>query len=133
MTPSPGEDHAGGDAEAHFARREVRHIDHHFADEVFRLVVGLDAGEDVAFAEFADIKLETQQFVRAVDVAAFEDAGDAQVGFGEVVDGDPVAGFSGGFVFANRRFFFEVFFAVGDDGVGLCGFHPLHHRAARLG
>src|SRR5476651_803765 len=83
-----GQHHAFGHAELHLARRQVG--DHHgqLADQLFRLVHGLDAGEDVAQAAFTHVQGQAQQLVRTVDVLAVDDLGHAQVDLDEVVDAD---------------------------------------------
>src|SRR5207248_591389 len=83
-----GQHHAFRYTELHLARREIGNDDDELADERFGRVVRLDAGEDVALAERAQIDRQPQQLVGAVDAFRLIDARDAQVDLGEVVDGD---------------------------------------------
>ncbi len=89
-----GQHHAFAQAELHFARREVGHQYGELADQVFRLVGAGDAGEHIAGARlavgrgFAHVEGEAQQFGRAFHSFGMGDASNAQIDFGEVVDGD---------------------------------------------
>jgi len=80
--------HAFADATLHFARSQVG--DHHgvFPNQVFGLVGAGDAAEDVSGLSFAHVQRQAQQLDGPFDRFAIDDFGDAQVDFGEVVDGD---------------------------------------------
>src|SRR5712691_2367654 len=56
-------DHAFADSETHLARGEVRHHDDQPADELFRSVRALDAGEDVATQLAAEAQRQLDQLV----------------------------------------------------------------------
>src|SRR2546421_3376037 len=87
-----GEHHAFRDAKLHLPRREVGHHRREPADEILRLVRRLDAGEDDAMPGaavapgFADVQRQLEELVRAIDGLRVDDAGDAEIDFGEVVN-----------------------------------------------
>ncbi len=76
---------------AHLAGGEVGDNDDFAADELFGGVPLGDAGEDLAAAHTgfrAEVDFEAEELVGFGDALADEDAGDAELDFGEVVDGD---------------------------------------------
>ena len=81
-----GGDHAFADAEFHFPRGEVGDADDESADEIFGLVGFFDAGEDVFRRVAAEAERELEQLLGVGDVFGGDDAGDAEVDLGEVVD-----------------------------------------------
>lgn len=82
-----GEEHTLAFFAAHGARGEVGHDDNGFADEGFGFVVGADAGDDLALFG-AEVDFQYEQPVGVGVRFGFEDAGDAEVDLGEVVEGD---------------------------------------------
>ena len=85
-----GGDHAFGEAEFHLAGLEIGDHDDETADEGFGFVGGFDAGEDLAADVAAEAEGELEEFFCAGYFFGGDDAGDAEVDFGEVVDGDQV-------------------------------------------
>ncbi len=81
-----GGDHAFAGAEFHFAWGQVRYADDEFADEVFGFVGFFDAGEDGAGGVAAEAEGEFEELLGFGDFFGGDDAGDAEVDFGEVVD-----------------------------------------------
>ena len=81
-----GEHHALGQAEFHLARRQVGDHRRQAADQVFRAIRRLDAGEHGARPIVADVERELEQFVGAVDVLGVDDSRDAQIDLVEFVD-----------------------------------------------
>ena len=82
-----GEEHAVGLEAAHLAGGEVGDDDDAASNEIFRGVPLGDAGEDLTLF-VAEVDLEAEEFVGLGDALGDEDAGDAEVYLGEVVDGD---------------------------------------------
>ena len=71
----------------HFAWGEVGDDDDAASDEFFGGVPLGDAGEDLA-GFVAEVDLEAEKLVGFGDVFGDDDAGDAEIDFDEVVDGD---------------------------------------------
>ena len=74
---------------------EIGDDDDFAADEGLRCISLGDSGQDLA-GFVAEVDFETQQLVGFGDALGDFDLGDAELDFGEVVDGDFVAGSSGG-------------------------------------
>ena len=72
---------------AHLAGGEVGDDDDVAADELFGGVPLGDAGEDLALF-VAEVDLEAEELVGLGDALGDDDLGDAEIDFGEVVDGD---------------------------------------------
>ena len=83
-----GEEHAVGIQAHHLARGEVQDGGDLFSHELFGLVEGVNAGEDLAGGAGAVVEAELQQLLRFLDGLAGEDLDDAHVAAGEVVDAD---------------------------------------------
>src|SRR3990172_2757137 len=82
-----GGDHAFAEAEFHLPRGEVCDADHQPADEIVRLVRFLDAGEHGARVVAAEAERELQELLGVGNVGGGDDASDAEVDLGKVVDG----------------------------------------------
>ena len=83
-----GQHHAFAHTKLHLARCQIGHHHRQLANQVFGLVHAGDATEHIAHASFAHIQRQAQQLDRAFDRFAVDDLCDAQVDFGEVVDGN---------------------------------------------
>ena len=83
-----GDDHALGGKAAEFAGFEIGDDDDFAADELFGLIGEGNAGDDGAGFGFADVDFEVKEFVGTFDFFGGFDFADAEVDFGEVVDGD---------------------------------------------
>ena len=85
-----GQHHAFAHAELHLARCQVG--DHHrqLSCQLRGIVGRLDASEDIARLGLADVQRQLQQLVRARHMVRLDDAGDAQVDPGEILDADGV-------------------------------------------
>ncbi len=82
-----GAHHAFAQAEFHLARGEIGDADHQATDELVGLGVGFfDSGEDGFARIAAEAEGEFQKFARVGDFLGGEDASDAEIDFGEVVD-----------------------------------------------
>src|SRR5580700_1882757 len=71
----------------HLAWSEVGDDDDLSADELFRLVILCDAGQDLALF-IAEVDFKTEELVGLGHALGNQDPGDAKVDLGEVVDGD---------------------------------------------
>ena len=80
-----GQQHAVRLEAAHLARSKVGDDHDLAADQLLRLVVLRDAGQDLALL-VAEIDFEAQELVGLGNALGDEDLGDAQVDFDEVVD-----------------------------------------------
>ena len=87
-TAAGGDDHAIACAELHFPRRKIGHADDQPADELFRLVDALDAGEDRAALFAAEAERELEQLLSTGHVFGLDDPHDAQIDLGEIVEAD---------------------------------------------
>ena len=87
-----GTDHAFAGAEgaalAHGTRGEVGAEDDEAADEFFGQIGFFDAGDDGALADGAGVEREFHEFVRFFEGLGGEDARNAEIDGGELVDVD---------------------------------------------
>lgn len=78
-----GDQHAAGLDAHHGPRREVRDGDAGLAHERFRLVIGMNAGEDHAVRAGAVVECELQELLRLLHGLARLDLHSAEIGLGE--------------------------------------------------
>ena len=78
-----GDEHTAGVDAHHGPRREVRDGDAGLAHERFRLVIGMDAGENHAIRTRAVIERELEQLLRLLHGLARLDLHSAEIGLGE--------------------------------------------------
>ena len=80
-----GEQHAAGLEPHHLARRQVDDRGDRLADELFRLIVHGNAGEDLARRTRSVVQLKAQQLLRLFHRHAPEHAADAEVALFKLV------------------------------------------------
>lgn len=112
-----GEEHAVGFFAAEFAGCEIDDDDDLFADECFGFVAATDTGADLTVPKLAEVDLDFEETVGIGMRFTFDDGGDAEVDFGEVIVDD--FRFGEWFFFGLWRFGFGICFGVG-SGVGVC-------------
>ena len=83
-----GQQHAIGLLTHHLARRQVGDGDDRLADQLLRLVILCDAGEDLARRARAVVELELEELAALLDVLAGEDLAYRHVDLAEVVKRD---------------------------------------------
>ena len=99
------EQHALAFLAAHHARGEIGHDYQILADQIFRLIVGLQSGDDLPFF-VAQVDLEYKEFVGIRMNGGFDDPADPHFDFDEFVKSDEVTlGFGRFTGFARHRSF----------------------------
>ena len=78
-----GKQHAAGFETHHRSGRQVGYSNERFADELFRLVVGVDTREDCALGAGAVVQRELQQFLGFGHRLAGQDLHRPEIGLGE--------------------------------------------------
>lgn len=86
-TGAGGGDHPFAETELHLAWGEVGDHDHESSDEFRGIVGGFDTSEDGSTFIAAEAEGKFEELLGFGDIFGGEDARDAEVDFGEVIDG----------------------------------------------